>query len=89
VKSSKSLLKQLAKDVQLISYRQLENESKINELTRAKEEKSQTSKKSHTHASHSKDNESLGRKALESMTTANHPLEEIGKGSKRAQGRLG
>jgi len=41
VKSLKSLLKQLAKDVQLISYRQLENESKINELTRAKEEKSQ------------------------------------------------
>ena len=41
VKSIKSLLKQFAKDVQLISYRQLENESKINELTRAKEEKSQ------------------------------------------------
>ena len=45
VKSMKSLLKQLAKDVQLISYRQLENESKINELARAKEEKSQSSKK--------------------------------------------
>jgi len=41
VKSLKSLLKQLAKDVQLISYRQLENESKINELTRAKEKESQ------------------------------------------------
>ena len=41
VKSLKSLLKQLAKDVQLISYRQLENESKINELTKAKDEKSQ------------------------------------------------
>jgi len=64
VKSIKSLLKQLAKDVQLISYRQLENESKINELTRAKEEKSQNSKKSHTHASHSKDNESLGEESL-------------------------
>jgi len=44
VKFIKSLLKQLAKDVQLISYRQLENESEINELTRAKEEKSQNSK---------------------------------------------
>jgi len=45
VKSMKSILKQLAKDVQLISYRQLENECKINELARAKEEKSQSSKK--------------------------------------------
>ena len=41
VKSMKSILKQLAKDVQLISYRKLENESKINELARAKKEKSQ------------------------------------------------
>ncbi|XP_068503944.1 uncharacterized protein [Phaseolus vulgaris] len=64
VKSLKSLLKQLAKDVQLISYRQLENEFKINILTRAKEKESQTSKKSHTHASHSKDNESLGEESL-------------------------
>jgi len=45
VKSLTSLLKQLAKDVQLISYRQLENEAKINELTRAKEEKYQKKKK--------------------------------------------
>jgi len=64
VKSLKSLLKDLTKAVQLISYRQLENESKINELTRAKEEKSQNSKKSHTHASHSKENESLGEGSL-------------------------
>jgi len=54
VKSLKSPLKQLAKDVHLISYRQLENESKINELTKAKDENFQKSKKSHTHASHSK-----------------------------------
>ena len=45
VKSIKSLLKQLAKDVQLISYRQLENETKTNELTKAKDEKSHISKK--------------------------------------------
>jgi len=64
VKSLKSLLKQLAKDVHLISYRQLENESKINELTKAKDENSQKSKKSHTHASHSKDHESLGEESL-------------------------
>jgi len=38
MKSMKSLLKQLAKDVQLISYRQLKNEAKINELTKAKDE---------------------------------------------------
>ena len=73
VKSIKSLLKQLAKDVQLISYRQLENESKINELTRVKEEKSQNSKKTHTHASHSKDNESLGEESLR-INDYYHPL---------------
>jgi len=53
VKSLKSLLRQLSKDVQLISYRQLENEAKIHELTRAKDENSPNSKKSHTHASNS------------------------------------
>jgi len=41
VKSLKSLLRQLSKDVQLISYRKLENEAKINELTKAKDENSQ------------------------------------------------
>jgi len=41
VKSLKYLLKDLTQAVQLISYRQLENESKINELTKAKEENSQ------------------------------------------------
>ena len=51
VKSLKSLLKEVAQAVQLISYRQLENETKINELTKAKEEKSQSSKKSNNHAS--------------------------------------
>jgi len=40
MKSIKSLLKQLAKDVQLLSYRQLENEAKINELTKEKDENS-------------------------------------------------
>ena len=45
MKSIKSLLKQLAKDFQLLSYRQLENESKINELTKAKDENSQKKKK--------------------------------------------
>ena len=64
MKSLKSLLKQLAKDVQLISYRQLENESKINELTKAKDENSQSSNKSHTHASNSKDHDSLGEESF-------------------------
>ena len=64
VKSMKSLLKQLAKDVQLISYRQLENESKINELARAKEEKSQNSKESNNYASLSPIQEYLGEGSL-------------------------
>ena len=41
MKSIKSLLKQLAKDFQLLSYRKLENETKINELTKTKDENSQ------------------------------------------------
>jgi len=40
MKSIKSLLKQLAKDFQTLSYRRLENEAKINELTKAKDENS-------------------------------------------------
>ena len=89
VKSMKSLLKQIAKDVQHISYRQLENESKINELARAKEEKSQSSKKSNSHPSLSQIQESLGEGALESMITTNHPLGEIEEERKRAQGKSG
>jgi len=61
MKSFKSLLKQLAKDVQLISYRQLE---KMNELTKAKDENSQISKKLHSHASSSKNHDSLGEESL-------------------------
>ena len=41
VKSIKTLLKEVSQAVQLISFRQLENEAKINELTKAQEEKSQ------------------------------------------------
>ena len=41
VKSLKTLLKEVSQAMQLISYRQLENETKLNELTKAKEEKSQ------------------------------------------------
>ena len=63
MKSLKSLLKQISKDVQLISNRQLDNEAKINELTKAKEEKSQK-KKIHSHASISKDHDSFGEGSL-------------------------
>ena len=45
VKSIKTLLKEVSQAVQLISFRQLENEAKINELTKAQEEKSQKLKK--------------------------------------------
>jgi len=62
VKSMKTLLKEVSQAVKMISFRQLENETKINELTRAQEEKSQKKKKSHTHAS--KSNESLGEGSL-------------------------
>ena len=62
MKSLKSFLKQISKDVQLISNRQLDNEAKINELTKAKEEKSQ---KIHSHASISKDHDSFGEGSLE------------------------
>ena len=67
VKSLKTLLKEVSQAVQMISFRQLENETKINELTRAKEEKSQKIKiktHTHTHTSHSKSNESLGEGSL-------------------------
>jgi len=50
VKSIKSLFKQLSKDIQSISSKQLENEAKTNELTKAKDEKSQISRKLHSHA---------------------------------------
>jgi len=41
MKSIKSLLKQVAKDFQTLSYRQLENEAQIKELTKEKNENSQ------------------------------------------------
>jgi len=41
VKFIKTLLKEVSQAVQLISFRQLENENKINELTKAQEKKSQ------------------------------------------------
>ena len=41
VKSIKTLLKEVSQAVQMISFTQLENETKINELTKAQEEKSQ------------------------------------------------
>ncbi|XP_068479401.1 uncharacterized protein [Phaseolus vulgaris] len=64
VKSLKSLLKQLTKDIQSISSKQLENEIKTNELTKAKNEKSQFSKKLHSHASSSKHHDYLGEESL-------------------------
>ena len=45
VKSLKTLLKEVSQAVQLISFSQLENENKINELAKAQEEKSQNSQK--------------------------------------------
>ena len=57
-------MKQLSKDVQLISYKQLENEAKTNVLTKAKDENSQKSKKLHSHASSSKNHDSLAEESL-------------------------
>ena len=45
VKSLKTLLKEVSQTVQLISFRQLENENKINELAKVQEEKSQKTQK--------------------------------------------
>ena len=45
VKSLKTLLKEISQAVQLISFRQLENENKINELAKAQVEKSQKTQK--------------------------------------------
>ena len=65
VKSIKSLLKQLSKDIQSISSKQLENEAKTNKLTKAKDEKSQISRKLHSHAySSSQVYESFGEEIL-------------------------
>jgi len=64
VKSIKFLLKQLSKDIQSISSKQLENEAKTNELTKAKDEKSQISKKLHSRAYSSKVCESFGEESL-------------------------
>ena len=64
VKSLKSLLKQLSKDIQSISSKQLENEDKTNELAKAKDEKSQISKKLHSHAYSSQVYDSFGEESL-------------------------
>jgi len=64
VKSLKSLLKQLFKDIQSISSKQLENEAKTNELTKAKDEKSQISKTLHSHAYSSQVYDSFGEESL-------------------------
>jgi len=66
LKSIKSLLKQLAKDFQSFSYRQLDNEVQIKELkmTKEKGESSQKSKKICSHASSSQNYDSFwGRKS--------------------------
>ena len=64
VKSLKSLLKQLSKDTQSISSKQLENEAKTNEMTKAKDEKSHIFKKLPSHPSISKDHDSFGEGSL-------------------------
>jgi len=65
LKSIKTLLKQLAKDFQSFSYRQLEHEEQIKGLKMVKErdEYSNKSKKS-SHASSSKSHESFGEESL-------------------------
>jgi len=64
VKSLKSLLKKFSKDIQSISFKQFENEAKNNELTKAKHEKSQISKKLHSHAYSSQIYDSFGEESL-------------------------
>ena len=66
IKSIKSLLKQLAKDFQSFSYRQLEHEAQIKELKMAKEKdgSSKKYKKICSHASSSHNHESFGEESL-------------------------
>ena len=66
IKSIKTLLKQLAKEFQSFSYRQLEHEVQIKELKMAKEkdESSQKSKKICSHASSSHNHEFFGKESL-------------------------
>lgn len=64
LKSLKTLLKEVSQTVQSIAYRQLESETKLNVLTKAKNEKSQFSKKLHSHASSSKHHDYLGEESL-------------------------
>ena len=64
MKSIKSLLKQLSKDIQSISSKQLENETKTNKLTKAKDKKSQISKNLHSLAYSSQVYDSFGEESL-------------------------
>jgi len=65
IKSIKSLIKQLAKDFQSLSYRQLEHETQIKELrmTNEKDENSKKKKK-RSHASSSQNHDSFGEESL-------------------------
>ena len=62
---------------------------KLMNWLKQKDENSQNSKKSHTHASHSKDHESLGEESLRINDYYQPPLGEIEEKSKKAQERLG
>jgi len=80
MKSIKSLLKQLSKDIQSTSSKQLENEAKTNKLTKAKDEKSQISKKLHSHAYNSQVYDRFGE---ESLGINEPPLGELEKRDKK------
>jgi len=65
LKSIKTLLKQLAKDFQSLSYRQLEHEEQIKKLKMVKERDKYSNKsKKSSHASSSKNHESFGEESL-------------------------
>ena len=83
VKSLKSLLKQLSKDMQSISSKQLENEAKTNELTKAKDEKSQFSKNYILMHLALNIMIILGKKVLGKMNIINNSLGELGKRDKK------
>ncbi|XP_068463325.1 uncharacterized protein [Phaseolus vulgaris] len=64
LKSLKTLLKEVSQTVQSIAYRQLESETKLNVLTKAKDEKSHILKKLPSHAYISKDHDSFGEGSI-------------------------
>ena len=83
LKSLKTLLKEVSQIVQSIAYRQLESETKLNVLTKPKNEKSQFSKNYILMHLALNIMIILGKKVLGKMNIINNSLGELGKRDKK------